>query len=163
MTVDELDDHGIERMDDEEMRGFLSSQSVGVLGLPAESAPTMRPISFWFDGESELYFLYVLGSESRKERLSDRADAARFLVYSAETRFNWRSVLLTGRIESVHRSELASLEDEIEMRGQPDAFERASESTATALYRFRIDDRTGIKHLGLPPGFERDSVADDAE
>jgi len=163
MTVDELGDHEIEQMDDDEIRGFLSSQSVGVLGLPAEEAPAMRPISFWFDGDDRLYFLYVLGSESRKESLSDRADAVRFLVYSAETRFNWRSVLLTGSIEAVAESELDSVRDAVEMRDRPDAFERASQSADTKLYRFQIEDRAGIKHLGLPPGFETDSITEETD
>jgi len=163
MTVDELGDHEVERMDDEEIRGFLSSQGVGVLGLASEGAPTMRPLSFWFDGDDCLYFHYVLGSESRKEALTERAESVRFLVYSAETRFNWRSVLLTGRIEAVAEDELDTIRDAVEMRERPDALERASQSAETRLYRFRIEDRNGIKHLGLPPGFERESVEESDE
>jgi nitroimidazol reductase NimA-like FMN-containing flavoprotein (pyridoxamine 5'-phosphate oxidase superfamily) len=156
MTVDELGDYGMDRMDDDEIRGFLSSQGVGVLGLPGEDAPTLRPLSFWFDGESRLYFLYVLGEESRKAELSDRAGAARFLVYNAETRFNWRSVLLTGTISEVPESDRDDVRAVVEMRGRPDLFERASASGDTTLYRFRIDGWDGVEHLGLPPDFEPD-------
>lgn len=143
-------------MTDDQIDGFLSSQNVGVLGLPAENAPSMRPLSFWFDGESTIYFLYVLGPDSRKARLSERADAARFLAYRAETPFNWRSVLLTGSIEAVSEDERTAVEETMEMRGRPDVFERASTVENTELYQFLIDERTGIEHLGLPPGLERD-------
>lgn len=153
--TDETDDEGIVTMNDEEIQGFLSSQNVGVLGLPTEEAPAMRPMSFWFDGDSAVYFLYVLGPESRKEELSDRAGAARFLVYRAETPFNWRSVLLTGAIDRVSEDEREGIENDMELKRRPDAFERASASSDTELYRFSIGERTGIEHLGLPPGFER--------
>lgn len=88
MTIDELTEYDVVQMTDQEIQGFLSSHSVGVLGLPTTAAPSMRPMSFWFDGESRLYLLYILGEKSRKEELTDRTDVARFLVFSAETMFN---------------------------------------------------------------------------
>ena len=90
MTTDELSEHGMVQMDEESIRGFLSSQSVGVLGLPTDGAPALRPMSFWFDDDSRLYFFYLTGSSSRKVELTDQATVARFLVYRAETTFNWR-------------------------------------------------------------------------
>ena len=92
MTVDELESHGLVRMDDAEIRGFLSTQGTGVLGLPGEEVPYMIPMSYGFDGEA-LYFSYVLGSESRKAALTGEGTPARFLVYRADTTFNWESVL----------------------------------------------------------------------
>ncbi|QFU81735.1 pyridoxamine 5'-phosphate oxidase family protein [Natronorubrum aibiense] len=154
MTVDGLSDYGMTRMDDDEISGFLSSQSVGVLGLPTDDVPVMRPMSFWFDGESCLYIVYVLGHSSRKAELTDRTDVARFLVYRADTPFNWMSVLLTGTIADVPESERDAILDEMELRWRPDVFEQASTESKTKLYRFQIDDQTGVKHLGLPPGLE---------
>ncbi|WP_136589793.1 pyridoxamine 5'-phosphate oxidase family protein [Salinigranum halophilum] len=155
MTLDELDEYGMVRMTDEEITGYLASQRVGVLGLPAEGAPSLRPMSFGFDGDARLYFLYVLGGESRKAELSTDAREARFLVYSAETPFNWRSVLLTGRMSEVPDGERAAAREALNDAWRPDVFERASAAEATQLYRFDIETRTGLKHLGLPPGFER--------
>lgn len=156
MTVDDLSKYGMVRMDDDEIEGFLSSQSTGVLALSAEDGPLMRPMSYWYDGDSELYFLYVLGGESRKQTWSRRSDVARFLVYSAETPFNWRSVLLTGQVNEVPGSERDEILGIAEMRWRPDVFEQASEAEDTRLYEFAIDEQTGIKHIGLPPNFERD-------
>jgi hypothetical protein len=153
MTIDELAD-GLTRMTDEEIAGFLSSQNVGVLALPTSGAPSMRPLSFWFDGDATLYFLYVLADDSHKAALSAHADAARFLVYSAETRFNWQSVLLTGTVEPVPETDRDAVADAIDLRWRPDAFARASETESTGLYRFLVDEQTGIKQVDLPPGFE---------
>lgn len=154
MTLDELDEYGMVRMTDDEIAGYLASQSVGVLGLPTDGAPSLRPMSFGFDGDSRLYFLYVLGEESRKAELTTDAVPARFLVYSAETPFNWQSVLLTGRLSEVPGEDVEAAAAVLNGAWRPDVFERASAVETTRLYRFDIDERTGLKHLGLPPGFD---------
>jgi nitroimidazol reductase NimA-like FMN-containing flavoprotein (pyridoxamine 5'-phosphate oxidase superfamily) len=155
MTLDELEAYGMVRMTDEEIDGYLASQSVGVLGLPAERAPGLRPLSFGYDGDA-LYFLYVLGGESEKERLSRAAETARFLVYSAETPFNWRSVLLTGTLEALSEEgdEYEHARSVMEQAWRPDVFARASATEATAVYRFDVRERVGLKHIGLPPEFD---------
>jgi len=151
MTVDELEAFGMRQMDDDDIDGTLSRESVGVLGLPTDGAPSLRPLSYWFDGEDALYFVYVLGGESRKQRLSESADVARFLVYDVEAQFNWRSVLLTGTIGEVSAAEREALEERMDVAWRPELFERAAESETIAIYRFDIDDRAGIKQLELPP------------
>ena len=158
MTVDELDAFGMLRMDDDDIEQTVSNQSVGVLALPTEGAPSMRPLSYWFDGEDALYFVYVLGDGSEKQALTDAADAAQFLVYSVETTFNWRSVLLTGTIAAVPEAERAALEDEMDTPWRPDLFERAAESKTTAIYRFDVEAWDGIKQLELPPELREPST-----
>ncbi|MBX0286893.1 pyridoxamine 5'-phosphate oxidase family protein [Haloarcula salinisoli] len=168
MTVDSLEAFGMRRMDGDDIERTLSSESVGVLGVPTDGAPMLRPLSYWFDGEDALYFVYVLGGESEKQALSDQAGAARFLVYNVEAQFNWRSVLLTGTIGAVSAPEREALEERMDVAWQPELFERAAEArrdaprteaeseanrggATTAIYRFDIDDRAGIKQLELPP------------
>ncbi|MFC6974948.1 pyridoxamine 5'-phosphate oxidase family protein [Halomicroarcula sp. GCM10025709] len=152
MTVDSLESAGLTRMDEDAIEAFLESQRVGVLGLPAEDAPYMVPISYGYDGEA-LYFTFVGGPDSRKRQLVDRAETAGFLVYDVRSMFNWESVVLTGRPEAVPESELADLETVLEGAWRPEVFERAIASDDIVVYRFRIEDRDGIKHTGLPPGF----------
>lgn len=154
MTVTDLRDYGMVRMDEGEIQDFLSSQRVGVLGLPGERAPSMRPMSFGFDGESRLYMLYVLASESRKEQLTRQAKVAQFLVYSAETAFNWRSVLLTGELAEVPEEDQEAVEERLTMVWRPDLFQTAAETTETKLYEFQIEEQSGLKHAGLPPGLQ---------
>ena len=158
MTIEGLGEYGMVEMDDDEIRGFLSSQRVGVLGLPTDGAPLMRPMSFTYDGTSRLYFLYVLGARSRKAEETDRTSLARFLVYRVDTPFNWTSVLLGGAMERVPESEEDAVREAIDTSWRPDLFERASAAEDTRLYQFDIDEQVGIKHLGLPPGLEPDSA-----
>jgi nitroimidazol reductase NimA-like FMN-containing flavoprotein (pyridoxamine 5'-phosphate oxidase superfamily) len=150
MTVDELEAHGLVRMDDAEIRGFLTSQSTGVLGLPAEGAPYLVPMSYGFDGTA-LYFTYVTGAESRKAALTGEGTPARFLVYRADTTFNWESALLTGTVEAVPEAEREGVLETVRIAWRPELFERAE---AAELHRFRVEDWTGVKHTGLPEGFE---------
>lgn len=157
MTITELEAYGMEQMDDDEIDQILSTQDVGILGLPGEEAPGLRPLTFWFDETDTLYFLYVLGASSRKAELSDRADIARFLVYRVETTFNWRSALLTGRIERVPDAEQEAIKAEMDIPWRPDVFERASESEDTRVYKFEIDEQAGIKQLELPPELRTDA------
>ena len=157
MTVAELEDFGMLQMDREDIEKTLQRKSIGVLGVPTDTAPLLRPLSFWYDGDAALYFVYVLGTDSRKVTASDNAAVARFLVYDIETTFNWRSVLLTGALERVPDDERVAIEDQMDTSWKPDVFERAAKTEATALYRLRIDDRAGIKQLELPPELRTES------
>ena len=153
MTVDELGQHGMEQMEDDEVEAFLASHSLGVLGLPAEEAPYLVPMSYGYEGGTSLYFFYVLGAKSRKADLSDRAESASFLVYSTETMFNWRSVFLTGTIRQLSEDDRTELARTQIPAWRPELFETASETEDTRLYEFEIEEWSGIKYTGLPPGF----------
>lgn len=152
MTVDELAPYGMHPMDDAEVETFLASQHLGVLGLPTENGPYLLPMSYGFNGGSRLYFLYVVGTESQKVDLSSAAESVSFLVYSAETMFVWRSVLLTGSLETLPDEKRADLKQGQLPAWRPELFETASETEETRLYEFRIEDWSGMKHTGLPAG-----------
>lgn len=154
MSVDQLQEFGLERMDDDEIRDLVSSQSTGVLGLPAADAPYLLPMSFAFDGDSSLYFTYLLGPSSRKELLSNRAEYARFLVYTVETMFNWRSVLLTGELSETPESELSELEDVLTTAWRPELFRTAGTEGGVKVYELEVESQSGIRHTGLASGFK---------
>ncbi|MEF8886263.1 MAG: pyridoxamine 5'-phosphate oxidase family protein [Haloarculaceae archaeon] len=154
MSIPQLEAYGLERMDDDDIREFVSSQSTGVLGLPTDGGPYLIPMSFAFDGESSLYFTYLLGSSSRKADLTEQADRTRFLVYSVETMFNWQSVLLTGALTEVPENEWSELEDLLTTAWRPELFRTASPSGGVRVYEFAIESQSGIRHTGLPPGFQ---------
>ncbi|MEF8783491.1 MAG: pyridoxamine 5'-phosphate oxidase family protein [Haloarculaceae archaeon] len=152
MSTKELREVGMSPMGDSEIDQFLSNRDVGVLSLPAEDVPYLIPLSFTYDGESAVYFTYLLGADSRKEELTESADVARFLVYSVDSAFHWESVIVSGPIEAVPR-------DEWEQSGlanpwRPDLFERADLSCGVRVYRLTVEEQNGIKHAGLPPGFK---------
>ena len=153
MTVDELGEVGIERMDEREIREFLTSRGVGVLGLPAEDGPYLIPMSFGFDGDAALYFTFLVGASSRKADLADRADVARFLVYDARSAFTWQSVVLTGEIDEISLAEFETVAETMHNAWKPALFEEAERIRDIGVYRFAVTDRVGFKHTGLPPGF----------
>jgi nitroimidazol reductase NimA-like FMN-containing flavoprotein (pyridoxamine 5'-phosphate oxidase superfamily) len=153
MTVDELGEVGIERMNDREIREFLTSRGVGVLGLPAEDGPYLIPMSFGFDGDAALYFTFLVGASSRKADLADRAERARFLVYDARSAFTWQSVVLTGEIDEVPPAEFEAVAETMHNAWRPALFEDAELTRGVSVYRFEVADRVGFKHTGLPPGF----------
>lgn len=153
MSVDQLQEYGLEVMDDDEIREFLSAKSTGVLGLPAEPAPYMIPMSYAFDGDAEVYFTYLLGSDSRKETLSDRTDQARFLVYDVETMFNWQSVLLTGELVEIPEEEWGDIEEILTNAWRPELFQTAGAGGTVKVYGLRTETMEGIRHTGLAPGF----------
>lgn len=158
MTLDELAEHGVERMADEEIRTFLSNQGVGVLGLPTERLPYLIPLSYGFDGESNLYFTYVVGEVSQKTLLTEETVAATFLVYDARTDAMWSSVSLEGTLSRVPEREWDSLGDALDADRRPDALEAASEDEDVRVYRFEIQTETGIRHSGHPPTVPADDT-----
>lgn len=54
----------------------------------------------------------------------------------------------------VPETEWDSIEGILSDAWRPSFFEAASRSGEIKVYEFRIDDWTGIKHQGLPPGLE---------
>jgi hypothetical protein len=153
MTTDELTDFGMHEMTREEVEGFLSSQSMGTLGLPTDAEPYLIPMSYGYDAGSHLYFYFVGDSDSRKVKLADRAETATFLIYSAETAFNWESVELTGAIRKLPEDERSDIDETTAPTWRPGLFETAGESLGTRVYEFRIEEQTGVRHTGLPQGF----------
>ncbi|EMA09417.1 hypothetical protein SAMN05443574_10798 [Haloarcula vallismortis] len=154
MTIDSLESAGLTHMDDSDIGAFLSNQRVGVLGLPTENGPYMIPLSFGYDGDRSLYFTFIGGSGSRKQQLTEAAADATVLVYNVESMFHWESVLLQGGIEAVPESEWADLAEVLDGAWRPEVFADAIEQEDVAIYRFRIDEEEGLRHAGLPPGFE---------
>ncbi|WP_436925040.1 pyridoxamine 5'-phosphate oxidase family protein [Halosimplex amylolyticum] len=154
MTTSERERIGITGMEEGEIDAFLSSQGVGVLGLPADGVPYLVPLSFGFDGEDAIYFTFVGGTDSRKRELGDRADRAGFLVYKASTPYTWQSVVLSGPIASVPESEVPDLGDVMGNAWYPDAFDVAVSDDGISVYRLEIETKNGLKQTGLPPRFE---------
>ncbi|MFB6081164.1 MAG: pyridoxamine 5'-phosphate oxidase family protein [Haloferacaceae archaeon] len=144
-AIDDVAESDVEHLSDARIREFLTDRGVGVLGLPAEEAPYLLPMSFGYDGEGALYFVFLLfGVESRKETLSERAGRARFLVYAAESIHEWQSVSLLGRVEAVDDDGWGALRDAMENAWHPSLFSAAVPMRGIRGYRFRIEEWTGI-------------------
>lgn len=157
MVVEELQDFGLEEMDRDQMRSFVSTRRVGVLGLPTGEGPYLLPMSFGFDGEDRVYFTYLTDDASRKVDLTDATDEASLLVFSLDSLYNWESVLLRGDIERVPETAWDDVMVHLEDAWTPDLIRSALASVSAVVYELRVTDWSGVKHGGLPPGLEPQS------
>ena len=153
MTVEDLVEYGLVAMDDEAIGAFLQTQEVGVLGLRGgDRVPYLLPLAFGFDGDSRLYFTYVLGEESRKGRLTERADRAAFLVFSADAPFLWESVLLSGPIDLVPPGEWADLDVVEDNPWHREVFAAEGTTGRIEVYALAVEERRGLRFTGEPAG-----------
>ena len=154
MTVEQLKEYGLKAMSEAEISQFLKNEQYGVLGLPTDGVPYLLPLSFGYDGESTLYFTYFVSDESRKRTLTRQAEKASFLVYSPDSVFFWESVVLTGSLRELPRSEWDAHEAILENTWRLNLFEKAESAGHLEVYQFHIEDKSGLKATGLPPGME---------
>lgn len=147
MSTDEALESSATPMSDDQITQFLIDQGVGVLALPANELPYIVPMSFGYDGESVLFFAFLLfGTDSRKETLANRTERARFLSYRAESMYDWQSVSLTGVISEVADDEWEEFQKAMQNAWHPTLFSTASPMRGVQGYKFQIDEWTGIQH-----------------
>jgi hypothetical protein len=150
MSIDAIAESTADPMSDEQIAALLESEGVGTLGLPGDDLPYLLPISFGYDGESALYFVFLLfGAESRKETLANEAKRGRFLVYRARSLYDWQSVSMAGRIEFVEEDEWDELRTAMENAWHPNIFSAAHPTRGVEGYRFEIEEWTGIQQQDL--------------
>lgn len=154
MTIEDLKEYGLEEMTSEGIHDFLANERYGVLGFSTDTNPYLLPMAFEFDGESNLYFSYFVGSESTKEDLTEQADNVSFLVYSPDSVFYWESVQLTGTLTPVPQSEWDTLDAVVESSWNLALFKQADTAGRLKIYRFEITEQVGLKATGIPPGME---------
>lgn len=147
MSIAEIRDSEAEHMEQAEIDRFLRGQGVGVLAVSDGNLPYVLPLSFGYDGDSRLYFAYLLfGAQSKKEELSNRVDSARFLVYTAESMTEWRSVLLTGELDEVPEAEWDAFKASMQNAWHPNLFATATPMRGISAYQLRITEQTSLKH-----------------
>lgn len=96
------------RMSKEEATEFLQEQGHGVLALAADDESYGIPVSFGYDSEHGVVYLYLLrlGKDSKKLGFCERTERACLIAYTADSRDGWRSVIVTGPLEEIDRNEL---------------------------------------------------------
>lgn len=133
-------------MNESQMKTVLTEEGVGILAFPTDELPYVIPISFGYDGNSTLYFLFLLfGTESRKEELANETERGRFLVYRAESMYDWQSVSLSGHIRAIDDDEWDALRSAMKNAWQSNIFSAAHPMRGIEGYRFDIDSWTGIR------------------
>jgi nitroimidazol reductase NimA-like FMN-containing flavoprotein (pyridoxamine 5'-phosphate oxidase superfamily) len=80
----------------------LIERGVGVLSLSADGVPYGVPLSFGYDGDDRLYFLFLGASaELRKEAYAEQSTVASFTTFDVDPDGSWRSVVVSGPIERI--------------------------------------------------------------
>ena len=90
------------RMTDVEIDDLLAEVGFGVLSMSLDDVPYGVPLSFGYDGDDRLYFVFVGHSdEGRKTEYAERADVVSFLAYDVVADDDWRSVIVEGSLDRI--------------------------------------------------------------
>jgi nitroimidazol reductase NimA-like FMN-containing flavoprotein (pyridoxamine 5'-phosphate oxidase superfamily) len=99
---------------------LLEQRGIGVLSLASDGVPYGIPLSFGYDGEDRLYFLFAGHSEDgRKVRYAEGSEEASFLTFDVASEGEWRSAIVRGPFERI----------------TPNEWETAREAMADNAYR----------------------------
>lgn len=93
-------------MDDAEIDEVLTEVGIGVLSMSAQGVPYGVPLSFGYDGDNSLYFVFLgATTELRKETYAEQADIASFTTFDVNPDGSWRSVIVAGPLTRIEIKE----------------------------------------------------------
>src|SRR6056297_3025926 len=85
---------------------LLTEAGVGVLSMSADGVPYGVPLSFGYDGDDNLYFVFLgATTELRKETYAEQADIASFTTFDVGPDGSWRSVIVAGPLDRIEIKE----------------------------------------------------------
>ena len=135
-------------MNSRDIDDLLEAQGYGILSLCRDGDPYSLPISIGYDGEHVYFGLLEDSPNPTKNDYIHDGATARLLVTDIDSRFDWRSIAITGEVR-----ELETGGDEWEhlletladngwfMRG----FERSDAVDSIAGWELRIDELQGLE------------------
>ncbi|WP_336338718.1 pyridoxamine 5'-phosphate oxidase family protein [Haloarcula brevis] len=89
-------------LDDSAIDAVLTEQGIGVLSMAADGVPYGVPLSFGYDGDGTLYFVFLgATAELRKETYAEQADVASFTTFDVGPDGAWRSVIVAGPLNRI--------------------------------------------------------------
>jgi nitroimidazol reductase NimA-like FMN-containing flavoprotein (pyridoxamine 5'-phosphate oxidase superfamily) len=89
-------------LDDPAIDDVLTNVGVGVLSMTADGVPYGVPLSFGYDGEATLYFVFLgATTELRKETYAEQSDVASFTTFDIDPDGSWRSVIVSGPLDRI--------------------------------------------------------------
>ena len=90
------------KLDDAAIDDVLTEMGIGVLSMSADGVPYGVPLSFGYDGEDTLYFLFLDASvDLRKETYAEQADTVSFTTFDVDPDGSWRSVIVSGSLDRI--------------------------------------------------------------
>lgn len=89
-------------VDESDIDEVLTESGVGVLSMTVDSVPYGVPLSFGYDGDDTLYFVFLGAStELRKEMYAEQTDVASFTTFDVDPDGAWRSVIVAGPLDRI--------------------------------------------------------------
>jgi len=93
-------------LDESDIDEVLTERGVGVLSMAADGVPYGVPLSFGYDGDDTLYFVFLgATTELRKETYAEQADIASFTTFDVGPDGSWRSVIVAGPLDRIEIKE----------------------------------------------------------
>ncbi|NIS32201.1 MAG: pyridoxamine 5'-phosphate oxidase family protein [Actinobacteria bacterium] len=134
-------------MDRDEVDAFLADQGYGVLSLADGGSAYGVPVSFGYDGESKLYlYLIQFGDDSRKLDYADETETACVVTFDVESRFRWRSAIVSGPLHTLPEDEVETMEEVMNDNAWfPSLFPPEDPMTAVRRLELRVEEVTGRK------------------
>lgn len=146
MTVDDVTAvRGLE-MNDQEINRTLEELGHGILALARDGDAYAVPVSFGFDGGRIFLYLIRFGDDSKKIDYSKRTNRACLTTYHTESRFDWKSVIVTGTLHEVADDDLEYMEGVMDDNAWfPLIYPPTSPITEVQRTELRIEQATGRK------------------
>lgn len=89
-------------MEEAEIGEMLTQVGVGVLSMSSDGVPYGVPLSFGYDGDDRLYFVFLgATTELRKETYAEQSEEASFTAFDIEPDGSWRSVIVAGPLDRI--------------------------------------------------------------
>lgn len=150
MTTETVDGNEGFEMDEGKIETFLDEQGVGVLSLARDDEAYGVPISFGYDGEDRLYFVFLgIGERSRKTEFAEATERASFTAYEVESKHAWTSAVANGRVREVSDEEWDALEASIEDNAwYPSLFSESDPMQGIQGWVLEIEELTGRRSEG---------------
>lgn len=136
---------GIE-MNKSEIERTLRELGHGVLSLSQDGNAYGVPISFGYEDGRMFMHLIQFGDDSKKLNYSESTTEASMTAYRVDSRFAWKSVVVTGELEDVHRDEKEHMEEVMEKNAWfPNIFPPTAPIAEIKRVELNIDEMTGRK------------------
>jgi nitroimidazol reductase NimA-like FMN-containing flavoprotein (pyridoxamine 5'-phosphate oxidase superfamily) len=134
-------------MDTEEVDAFLTEVGVGTLSLARDGVAYGVPVSFGYDpGDDRVFFAFLRGVTSRKERFVETTTEASLSVFEALGRHDWRSVVVAGPVRRATDDEDDAMERALANNAwHPDLFSGANPIRGIRGYVLDVDRATGYR------------------
>lgn len=146
MTDDDVSRvQGVE-MDDEQVDRTLEELGHGTLSLARDGEAYGVPVSFGYDGDRVFLYLLKFGDDSKKLAFGDDTETASLTAYEMDSKFDWRSVIVSGSLHDVDDDDVEHMEEVMEDNAWfPTIFPPTEPITGSKRIELRVAEATGRK------------------